>query len=130
MVEHRRVHAGGFVHAEVLIHPARLRIEGEEVLHLVASRQVEDAIFELDAVAEVAVVGTPDEKWIEAITAYVVKKGEIDAEAVLAHVRGRLAPFKVPKAIYFVEQLPRNTAGKILKRELRERFAHQLPEES
>lgn len=86
---------------------------------LVASRQVEDAIFELDAVAEVAVVGTPDEKWIEAITAYVVKKGEIDAEAVLAHVRGRLAPFKVPKAVHFVDELPKNTSGKILKRQLR-----------
>ncbi|SMY13117.1 fatty-acyl-CoA synthase [Brevibacterium jeotgali] len=86
---------------------------------LVASRQVEDAIFELDAVAEVAVVGTPDEKWIEAITAYVVKKGEIDGDAVIAHVRERLAPFKVPKAVHFIDELPKNTSGKILKRQLR-----------
>ena len=86
---------------------------------LVASRQVEDAIFELDAVAEVAVVGTPDEKWIEAITAYVVKKGEIDGDAVIAHIRERLAPFKVPKAVHFIDELPKNTSGKILKRQLR-----------
>jgi fatty-acyl-CoA synthase len=86
---------------------------------LVASRQVEDAIFELDAVAEVAVVGMPDEKWIEAITAFVVTKAEIDETAILEHVRGRLAPFKVPKAVHFVEELPKNTSGKILKRQLR-----------
>lgn len=86
---------------------------------LVASRQVEDAIFELDAIAEVAVVGMPDEKWIEAITAFVVTKGEIDETAILEHVRGRLAPFKVPKAVHFVEELPKNTSGKILKRQLR-----------
>ena len=86
---------------------------------LVASRQVEDAIFELNAVAEVAVVGMPDEKWIEAITAFVVTKGEIDETAIVEHVRGRLAPFKVPKSVHFVEELPKNTSGKILKRQLR-----------
>ena len=88
---------------------------------LVASRQVEDAIFELDAVAEVAVVGMPDDKWIEAITAFVVPKGEITEEQVVDHVKGRLAPFKVPKAVHFVQELPKNTSGKILKRELRDR---------
>lgn len=88
---------------------------------LVASRQVEDAIFELDAVAEVAVVGMPDDKWIEAITAFVVPKGEITEDAVIDHVKERLAPFKVPKAVHFVQELPKNTSGKILKRELRDR---------
>lgn len=86
---------------------------------LVASRQVEDAIFELDAVGEVAVVGMPDDKWIEAITAFVVRKGEIDEEAILAQCRARLAAFKVPKAVHFVDELPKNTSGKILKRQLR-----------
>ncbi|WP_101650398.1 fatty acyl-CoA synthetase [Brevibacterium ihuae] len=89
---------------------------------LVASRQVEDAIFELDSVAEVAVIGMPDEKWIEAITAYVVRKDEsLTAEQVIEHVKGRLAGFKVPKAIHFVDELPKNSSGKILKRTLRSR---------
>ena len=61
----------------------------------------------------------PDEKWIEAITAFVVTKAEIDETAIVEHVRGRLAPFKVPKAVHFVEELPKNTSGKILKRQLR-----------
>jgi fatty-acyl-CoA synthase len=86
---------------------------------LVAGRQVEDAIFELDNVAEVAVVGLPDEKWIEAVTAYVVPKGPLSAEEVIAHTKTRLAGFKVPKAVHLVETLPKNSAGKILKRELR-----------
>jgi fatty-acyl-CoA synthase len=86
---------------------------------LVASRQVEDAIFELEEVAEVAVVGMPDDKWIEAITAFVVSKGAVDEETIVAHVRSRLAPFKVPKAVHFVDELPKNTSGKILKRQLR-----------
>ncbi len=87
---------------------------------LVAGRQVEDAIFELDEVAEVAVVGRPDEKWIEAVTAYVVPKGEITERRVIEHVKSRLAGFKVPKAVHFVEELPKNSAGKILKRSLRD----------
>lgn len=90
---------------------------------LVASRQVEDAIFELPQVAEVAVVGVADEKWIEAITAFVVIKPdqpEITEAEVLTHVKDRLAGFKVPKRVDFVAELPKNSAGKILKRQLRE----------
>ncbi|NLU65400.1 acyl-CoA synthetase [Rhodococcus sp. HNM0563] len=88
---------------------------------LVASREVEDAIYTHNAVAEVAVIGTPDEKWIEAVTAVVVlKDGETVTESELIdHVKQRLAPFKVPKAVRFVETLPRNQSGKLLKRELR-----------
>lgn len=73
---------------------------------LVASRQVEDVIYELDAVAEVAIVGVPDEKWVEAIAAFVVTKGPLAEEDVIAHVKGRLAGFKVPKRVTFVEELP------------------------
>ncbi len=90
---------------------------------LVASREVEDALFSHDAVAEAAVIGTPDERWVEAVTAVVVRKAEVSAEELIAHVRTRLAPFKVPKAIHFVEELPRNASGKILKRELRDHVA-------
>ncbi len=99
---------------------------------LVAGREVEEALYTHPAVSEVAVIALPDDHWIEAVTAVVVlKDGEtLSADDLRAHARANLAAFKVPKAIYFVEQLPRNTAGKILKRELRERFAHQPPEES
>ncbi|MEE2032106.1 acyl-CoA synthetase [Rhodococcus chondri] len=88
---------------------------------LVASREVEDALYTHAAVAEVAVIGTPDEKWIEAVTAVVVlKDGQTVAESELIdHVKQRLAPFKVPKAVRFVDTLPRNQSGKLLKRELR-----------
>lgn len=87
---------------------------------LVASRQVEDALYTHPAVAEVAVVGVPDEKWIEAITAFVVVRSEVEPEELIEHARTQVAPFKVPKQIRFVESLPRNASGKILKRELRD----------
>ncbi len=92
---------------------------------LVASREVEEALFTHKAVSEVAVVGLPDEKWIEAVTAFVVlRDGQmVDAEALIAHARQVLAPFKLPKRVVFVDTLPRNTAGKLLKRELRREYA-------
>ncbi|MGW2691508.1 acyl-CoA synthetase [Streptomyces sp. NPDC001296] len=90
---------------------------------LIASRQVEDALYTHERVAEVAVIGLPDERWIEAVTAVVVPRGEVTESELLAHVRERLAPFKAPKRVLFVDELPRNASGKILKRALRERFA-------
>ena len=98
----------------------------------VAGREVEDALYGHEAVSEVAVVALPDDKWIEAVTAVVALKGggtqagDRLAEDLKAHARERLAAFKVPKHVFFVEDLPRNTAGKILKRELRERFAAEV----
>ncbi|MFE0449985.1 acyl-CoA synthetase [Streptomyces sp. NPDC058914] len=89
---------------------------------LVASRQVEDALYTHEAVAEAAVVGLPDEKWIEAVTAVVVPRGEVTEADLIAHARERLPAFKAPKRVLFVERLPRNASGKILKRELRDRF--------
>lgn len=89
---------------------------------LVASREVEDAIYTHPGVAEVAVIGTPDEKWIEAVTAVVVLRpdaGEVAPETLIAHVKEQIAPFKVPKRVVFVDELPRNQSGKLLKRELR-----------
>ncbi|MET8569446.1 acyl-CoA synthetase [Streptomyces sp. NPDC004783] len=90
---------------------------------LVASRQVEDALYTHEAVAEAAVVGLPDERWIEAVTAVVVRRGEVTEDELIAHTRDRLTPFKAPKRVLFVDTLPRNASGKILKRELRDRFA-------
>lgn len=89
---------------------------------LVASREVEDALYTHPGVAEVAVVGVPDEKWVEKIVAYVVRKADatdLTAEALTEHARGQVAAFKVPKQIEFLDDLPRNASGKILKRELR-----------
>ncbi|WP_329281013.1 acyl-CoA synthetase [Streptomyces sp. NBC_01451] len=90
---------------------------------LIASRQVEDALYTHEAVAEVAVVGLPDERWIEAVTAVVVARGEVTEDELVAHAREKLAHFKAPKRVLFVDELPRNASGKILKRELRDRFA-------
>lgn len=89
---------------------------------LVASREVEDAVYTHTGVAEVAVIGTPDDTWIEAITAVVVLRedaGEVSPESIIGHVKGTLAAFKVPKRVVFVDSLPRNQSGKLLKRELR-----------
>ncbi|WP_107291845.1 acyl-CoA synthetase [Streptomyces ambofaciens] len=90
---------------------------------LVASRQVEDALYTHEAVAEAAVIGLPDERWIEAVTAIVVPRGEVTEDELIAHARERLTAFKAPKRVRFVDALPRNASGKILKRELRDRFA-------
>ncbi|HMT49895.1 MAG TPA: AMP-binding protein, partial [Dietzia sp.] len=89
---------------------------------LVASREVEDAVYQDVRVAEVAVIGTPDEKWIEAVTAIVVLKegADVTEEEIISGTRAHLAPFKVPKRVVFVDELPRNQSGKLLKRELRQ----------
>ncbi|MEV0173636.1 acyl-CoA synthetase [Streptomyces sp. NPDC050803] len=89
---------------------------------LVASRQVEDALYTHEAVAEVAVVGLPDERWIEAVTAVVVPRGEVTEAELIDHAREKLTSFKAPKRVLFVDELPRNASGKILKRELRDRL--------
>ncbi|MGW0605751.1 acyl-CoA synthetase [Streptomyces sp. NPDC002640] len=89
---------------------------------LVASRQVEDVLYTHPQVAEAAVVGLPDERWIEAVTAFVVPRGEVTEEELVAHAKERLASFKAPKRVVLVDGLPRNASGKILKRELRDRF--------
>ncbi|MFG2602426.1 acyl-CoA synthetase [Streptomyces sp. NPDC048514] len=89
---------------------------------LIASRQVEDALYTHEAVAEAAVVGLPDERWIEVVTAFVVPRGEVTEDQLIAHVKEKLTAFKAPKRVLFVDRLPRNASGKILKRELRDRF--------
>ena len=87
----------------------------------IASPEVERVIYELPAVLEVAVVGIPHPKWLEVPKAYVVlKPGEkLSADEITDHCKSALAKFKVPKEIEFIDQLPRNPSGKVLKRELR-----------
>jgi fatty-acyl-CoA synthase len=97
----------------------------------VASREVEEALYRLDGVSEVAVVGLPHPRWIEAVTAVVVvKAGQTLSESqVLAHAAQQLASFKCPKAVVFVDSLPKNPSGKLLKRELRQRLAGHFQRE-
>lgn len=90
---------------------------------LVASRQVEDVLYIHEGVAEVAVIGLSDDRWIEAVTAVVVPRGEVTEAQLIDYAREKLPHFKAPKRVEFVTELPRNASGKILKRELRERFA-------
>ncbi len=90
----------------------------------VASREVEEAIYAHPDVAEVAVFALPDPKWIEAVTATVVAKegADLTVESVQEHCAGVLASYKRPKRVEILPELPKNPSGKILKRELRERF--------
>lgn len=83
--------------------------------------EVENCLVEHPAVDEVAVIGVPDEKWGEAVTAIVVPvTGERPtADALIAFCKERIAGYKAPKRIEFVEALPRNASGKVLRRELR-----------
>ncbi|MGJ3237335.1 MAG: acyl-CoA synthetase [Anaerolineae bacterium] len=86
--------------------------------------EVEQVIFQLDGVADVGVIGIPHERWGECGMAVVVTAphSDLNAEAIIAHCKAHLAKFKVPIEIAFVDELPRNAAGKVLKRTLREQF--------
>ncbi|MEV6342810.1 AMP-binding protein [Actinoplanes sp. NPDC051851] len=82
-------------------------------------RDVEEVLLAHPSVTECAVVGEPDDRWGERVVAYLVSRGPVEADVLEAYLRERLAGFKVPKQYRTVAALPRNAAGKILKRELR-----------
>ena len=90
----------------------------------VASREVEEKLFQHPKVAEVAVFGLPHEKWIEAVSAVIVPREgtTMNTEEVKTYCRENLASYKRPQNIFFADSLPKNASGKILKRELRETF--------
>lgn len=90
----------------------------------VASSEVERVVYQLPQIAEAAVIGLPDERWGERVTAVVaLKPGQIlSHEQLERHCREHLAGFKVPRATVFVEALPRNPSGKVLKRVLRDQL--------
>jgi acyl-CoA synthetase (AMP-forming)/AMP-acid ligase II len=86
--------------------------------------EVENAIFGHPGVADVAVIGVPDERWGEAVKAIVVRKPGESAtpEEIIEFARRRIAGFKLPKSVDFIDELPRNPTGKVLKRELRKPY--------
>jgi acyl-CoA synthetase (AMP-forming)/AMP-acid ligase II len=90
----------------------------------VYSREVEEVLYGHPAVSEAAVIGLPDATWGERVTAVVALRDGASAsdKEIIAVCRDRLAGFKTPKQVLFVDELPKNVSGKILKRELRERF--------
>lgn len=81
--------------------------------------EVENALHEHPNVADCAVIGVPDARWGEAVKAIIVKKGDITADAIIAFARQHIAGYKVPKSVDFIDVLPRNPSGKILKKDLR-----------
>lgn len=107
----------------------RGRIDDEGYLHVsgrikdtivtggenVVAAEVEEALVSHPDVADAAVVGRPDPEWGEAVTAFVVVEGDVADADLTAHVRERLAGYKVPRAILRVDELPRTASGKLLK---------------
>lgn len=91
----------------------------------VSGREVEEAIYKLPGVSEVAVIGVPHPRWVEAVVAVVVPKAghALKEDEVMAHCSGHLASFKAPKGVVFAQALPKNPSGKLLKRDLREQHA-------
>jgi acyl-CoA synthetase (AMP-forming)/AMP-acid ligase II len=87
----------------------------------IAGSEVERVLYEHGAVLEAAVVGRPDERWGEVPVAFIVLHAEqsVTADELITHCAENLAKFKVPKEVTFLEALPRNPSGKVLKRELR-----------
>jgi fatty-acyl-CoA synthase len=88
--------------------------------------EIEAALYDNPAISDAAVVGMPDEKWGEVPCAFVVLKlgAKLSAEEIQVYLRRRLAGYKVPKRIVFLDALPLTSAGKISVRELEERARH------
>ena len=86
--------------------------------------EVENAVFGHPEVADVAVIGVPDEKWGEAVKAIIVAKPGTnpDPNGIIAWAKERIAGYKVPKSVDFIEVMPRNPSGKILRKDLREKY--------
>ena len=104
----------------------RLFIDGRDDEMIVSGgenvfpREVEDLLAGHDAVKEVAVIGVDDDEFGQRLKAFVVlvDEGALDEDGVKAHVKENLARYKVPREVEFLDSLPRNATGKVLKREL------------
>jgi acyl-CoA synthetase (AMP-forming)/AMP-acid ligase II len=86
--------------------------------------EVENAIANHAAVVDVAVIGVPDEKYGEALLAFVVLAagGALDLDELIAFCRDRIAGYKIPRQLEIIEEMPRNPSGKILKKDLRKPY--------
>ena len=85
-------------------------------------REIEEILYQHPAVQEAAIIGVPDPYWVEKVHAVIVlKEGHlVTGEELIDFCKDRLARFKAPKSVEFVDSLPKNPAGKILKRQLRD----------
>lgn len=91
--------------------------------------EIESVLLSNPKVADAAVIGIPSAKWGESPLAIVVRKdASLDADELMAFCKGKVAPYKLVKAVEFVTEIPRNPSGKILKRVLREQFSYDAPE--
>jgi len=90
--------------------------------------EVENVLYQLPDIAEAAVIGVADERWGEVGMAVVVRKpgATIDEATIVGHCTANLAKYKVPKSIVFIDELPHNATGKIVKRELRAALASSV----
>jgi len=86
-------------------------------------REVEEVLYRHPAVLEAAVIGAPDPKWGEMVVAVVCRRSEVEGEELIAYCREQIASYKKPKRVVFIDALPRNASGKVLKRELRDQLA-------
>jgi long-chain acyl-CoA synthetase len=87
--------------------------------------EVEEVLSQHPGVADVAVIGVPDPRWGETVAALIVPTAgvAIDTDEIVGFARAKLAGYKLPRAVHFVDELPRSPAGKVLKRDLRARYA-------
>ncbi len=112
-----RIDTEGFIY--IVDRKKDMMISGGENIY---PAEIEDVLYRHPAIADVAVIGVPHEKWGEAPRAIVVLKpgARLTAQDLVAFCDGRLARYKIPRSVAFVDVLPRNAAGKVLKRVLRE----------
>src|ERR1700712_4423088 len=104
----------------------RLFVEGRDD-EMIASggenvfpKEVEDCLSRHDNVQDVAAIGVDDEDFGKRLRAFVVKDGDVDEDTLKAHVKDNLARYKVPREIVFLDELPRNATGKVLKKDLKD----------
>jgi acyl-CoA synthetase (AMP-forming)/AMP-acid ligase II len=90
----------------------------------VYSREVEDVLYKHSSVAEAAVIGVPDPTWVERVHAVIVLKANTPAteEEIIAFCKKHIASYKAPKSVEFVDSLPKNPQGKILKKTIRSKY--------